>query len=40
MIDLDYLTYGLVLDMYTEKANDDYEYPYKPTQDDINRFFG
>ena len=38
--DLDALTYGMVLDIFTEKANDDFDYPYKATQDDINKFFG
>lgn len=39
-IDLDVLTYGMVLDMFTERANDDYKYPYKATQTDINKYFG
>lgn len=30
----------MVLDMFTERMNDDYEYPYKATQDDINKYFG
>lgn len=36
--DLDYLTIGLVLDMFTEKGNDDHEYAIVATQDDFDRF--
>lgn len=36
--DLDYLTIGLVLDMFTEKGNDEYEYAVVATQDDFDRF--
>lgn len=35
--DLEYLSIGLVYDMFTESANDSYDYPYKATQDDIDR---
>lgn len=38
--DLDDMTMGMVYDMFIEKANDQEKYPYKATQDDINRFFG
>ena len=31
---------GMIYDMYTEKANDAEEYPYKNTKSDIERFFG
>lgn len=34
------MTMGMVYDMYTEKANDQYEYPYKATQEDIDAFLG
>jgi hypothetical protein len=34
------MTMGMVFDLYTEKANDNEEYPAKATQDDIKRFFG
>lgn len=34
--DLDLLSIGLVNDMFIEKANDDYEYPYIATQEDID----
>lgn len=34
------MTMGMVYDMYTEKANDGEQYPYKATQDDIYAFFG
>ena len=41
IVDLDYLTIGLVLDVWTEKGNDDYwaESPvYVAQQSDIDRF--
>ena len=37
MSDLDLLTIGLVNDMFTEKENDDFKYPYKPTQNDFDK---
>lgn len=37
---LDGMTMGMVYDMYTEKANDREQYPYKATQEDIYNFFG
>ena len=40
MADLDCLTIGLVLDMSTEKANDDYDWKTLATQEDMNRFAG
>ena len=38
--DLDYLTIGLVIDIWREKANDDSEdeLVYKANQDDFDRF--
>lgn len=36
--DLDFLTIGLVLDMWTEKANDDVAYNQIATQDDFDTF--
>lgn len=36
--DLDLLTVGLVNDMFTEKENDDFKYPYRPTQTDFDKF--
>jgi hypothetical protein len=36
--DLEYLEIGMVLDMLTERANDDYSYPYMATQSDFDRF--
>lgn len=33
------MTMGMVYDMCTEKANDQYQYPYKATQADIDAFF-
>ena len=34
------MSMGMVFDMYTEKMNDEHQYPYKATQEDIKRFFG
>ena len=41
--DLDLLTFGLVMDMLTEKSNDDFEYgdggeTRQATQDDYDRY--
>ncbi len=36
--DLDLLSIGLVLDMYTESINDDYKYPQMAQQEDFDRF--
>lgn len=36
--DMEMLTYGMVLDMLTERANDQCEYNQLPTQDDFNAF--
>lgn len=36
--DLDLLSVGLVNDMFTERSNDDCEYPYKATQTDFDAF--
>ena len=36
--DLDLLTIGLILDMWTEKGNDGYEYRRVATQEDFDRF--
>lgn len=33
------MSMGMVYDLYTEKANDNEEYPYKATQEDIKNFF-
>ena len=38
MEDLDRLDMGMVLDMLTESANDDYDYPRKATQEDFDKF--
>ena len=37
---LNTMTIGMVYAMSTEKANDQEEYPYKATQEDIYAFFG
>ena len=36
--DMDALSIGLILDMFTENINDDAEYGYVATQDDFDRF--
>lgn len=36
--DLENMDYGTVEDMFTERSNDDYDYPYKATQEDYNNF--
>ena len=36
--DLDLLSVGLVLDMWTEKGNDSLKYDYVATQEDLDRF--
>lgn len=36
MTDLDELEYGDVIDMFTEKQNDEYEWPDMATQEDID----
>lgn len=33
------MTMGMVIDMLIEKGNDSEKYPYKATQEDIDRFF-
>ena len=38
--ELDQIDYGLVMDMLTEKLNDDEEYPYKAGQKDFDKFRG
>lgn len=38
--ELDEYSIGMVYDMYVEKANDMEKYPYKATQDDMDKFFG
>jgi hypothetical protein len=37
MADLEYLSIGTVMDMFTEKQNDEFDYPYIATDDDIAR---
>lgn len=36
--DLDYLTIGMVDDMFIESANDEYNYPFIANQDDFDAF--
>lgn len=35
--DLELLSMGIVFDVFTELENDDYDYPYRATQEDIDR---
>lgn len=37
MTDLKMLSVGLVIDMFTERNNDDYEYPYLATDEDVDK---
>ena len=36
--ELESIDYGLVDDMLTERGNDSYNYPYKASQEDFNKF--
>lgn len=36
--DLELLSIGLILDMYTESANDTYQYPQMAQQNDFDKF--
>lgn len=36
--DLEYLTIGLVEDMFTEQGNDKCEYSFRATQEDFDKF--
>ena len=36
--DLEEIDFGLVIDMLTEQGNDEYQYPYKATQKDFDKF--
>lgn len=36
--ELEEIEFGLVEDMFTERSNDEYKYPYKATQEDFDRF--
>lgn len=36
--DLDLLTIGMVMDMFTEQQNDSYKYPKMATQEDFDKF--
>ena len=36
--DLENIDFGLVADMLTEKDNDNYDYPYKASQEDFDKF--
>ena len=37
--DLDLLTIGLIMDVWTEKGNDGIDYAYKAQQSDFDRFY-
>lgn len=36
--ELEMIDFGIVQDMLTEKANDEYKYPYKASQEDFDKF--
>lgn len=36
--ELENIEFGLVVDMMIERGNDDYNYPYKASQKDFDRF--
>ena len=36
--ELENIEFGLVADMLTEKSNDEYNYPYKASQEDFDKF--
>ena len=36
--ELEQIDYALVVDMLTEKSNDEYKYPYKASQKDFDNF--
>jgi len=36
--ELENIEFGLVVDMMIERGNDDYQYPYKASQKDFDRF--
>lgn len=38
MADLDELDMGMVYDMFTEKGNDEIDWPYVATQEDMDNF--
>lgn len=38
--ELEIMDYGMVLDMMTEKANDEHDYPFKANQKDFDKFRG
>lgn len=36
--ELEHVEFGLIMDMMTERANDEYKYPYKASQKDFDAF--
>lgn len=38
VFELEEIEFGLVMDMLTERENDNYQYPYKATQKDFDSF--
>ena len=36
--ELEHIHFGMILDMMTEKANDEFKYPYKASQSDFDAF--
>ena len=37
---LEGMNVGMIYDLLIERANDSHEYPFKATQEDIDRYFG
>lgn len=38
VMELEQISFGLVMDIMVEKSNDEFNYPYKASQDDFNNF--
>lgn len=38
LAELEDMDFGLVMDMMTEKGNDEHKYPYKASQEDFDKF--
>lgn len=38
VFELEEIEFGLVMDMLTERSNDEHKYPYKATQADFDKF--
>lgn len=38
VMELEQISFGLVMDIMVEKSNDEFNYPYKASQNDFNNF--